>query len=79
MGLKPRDRVISGYKVHPSITQDRIMDAVHRYNSCLDNPGFCVSCGADADGCEPDAERYTCEACEQPAVYGAEELLLILM
>lgn len=41
-----------------------------------DNPGFCIACGEDADGCEPDARKYTCGSCNEPAVYGAEELLI---
>ena len=64
-------------KLHPSITQDRIREAVLRHHRNLDDPGFCTACGADADGVEPDAERYTCEACEEPAVYGASELFFI--
>ena len=39
--------------------------------------GFCTNCGAEADGCEPDAERYTCESCGARSVYGAEQLLII--
>ena len=39
--------------------------------------GFCVKCGADAYGVEPDARGYACEECGAPAVYGAEELLLM--
>lgn len=62
-------------KVHPSVTQQRILDAVERRQRTLDNPGICIACGADADGCEPDAERYRCEACGARAVYGAEQLL----
>ena len=42
-----------------------------------DNLGFCIRCGESADGVEPDAERYTCECCEKPAVYGAEQMLLL--
>lgn len=40
--------------------------------------GFCMACGAQAEGCEPDARRYTCEACGEPEVYGAEELVIML-
>jgi len=65
-------------KIHPSITTDRVMEAVERAATSLDNPGFCIACGEDADGCEPDAERYTCEVCGAPAVYGAETLLITL-
>jgi len=42
----------------------------------LDNPGFCIACGVDADGVEPDAEEYECESCGAMAVFGAEEIVL---
>ena len=45
-------------KIHKSITTDRITDAIERSYSSLDNPGFCVACGEDAEGCEPDARKY---------------------
>ncbi len=60
---------------HKEITLARVTRAVERYNNSMDNPGFCLACGAEADGCEPDAQRYECEACGEPEVYGAEELL----
>jgi predicted RNA-binding Zn-ribbon protein involved in translation (DUF1610 family) len=61
-------------KWHDTITKDRVEDAVKRRLNSLDNPGFCLSCGAEADGVEPDAAAYECEACGEPTVYGAEEL-----
>lgn len=64
--------------MHPSITIDRVMEACERYDTSLDNPGFCIACGADAEGCEPDARRYGCEACGVHAVYGAQELMLMM-
>ena len=39
--------------------------------------GLCLACGEEVDGVEPDARRYTCESCEQPKVYGLEELMLM--
>ena len=42
----------------------------------LDN-GFCLSCGAENEGIEPDSSKYTCECCNKPMVYGAEQLLLM--
>lgn len=39
--------------------------------------GFCLACGAEAHNVEPDARRYTCEACGAEKVYGLEELLLM--
>lgn len=65
-------------KIHPSITVERIEDAARESMFGTGNPGFCTACGEDADGCEPDARGYTCECCDEPAVYGAEELLIMV-
>ncbi len=40
-----------------------------------DGSGFCVSCGAMAYSCEPDAERYTCDCCGAQQVYGASFII----
>lgn len=65
-------------RVHPNVTLESVTEAVSRARGSLDNPGFCVACGAEAEGIEPDARRSACESCGAPAVYGAEELLLML-
>ena len=54
------------------------MGAVERRNMTLDNPGFCLICGAEVDGVEPDAQNYECEACGAEQVFGADELLLTI-
>ena len=59
---------------HPAVTLDKVMDLAQA-DDCR---GLCVACGAEADGVEPDARRYTCEACGESAVYGAEELLMMM-
>ena len=64
-------------KLHPSLTSDVIVAAVKRQMFELDNPGFCIKCGAEVDGCEPDARNYYCEECDQHTVFGAQELLLM--
>jgi hypothetical protein len=64
--------------IHKTVTLDRVMQAVQAQRSTLDNPGFCIACGEDADGCEPDARKYPCELCGKRAVYGAEELLMMM-
>jgi len=69
---------IQGITVHNKITAGRVARACERAMTSLDNPGFCVACGASADGVEPDARGYTCESCGEPGVYGAEELLLMV-
>lgn len=60
-------------KIHASITADRVMAACE----ADDNLGFCIACGDEAFGVEPDARRYECEACGERAVFGAEELLIM--
>ena len=57
-----------------NVLLDRVMEAVQ----ADDNLGFCVACGAEAYGVEPDARGYKCEACGKPKVYGAQELLFML-
>ena len=58
----------------PKITIDRILEAVESG----DYMGFCLACGDEAYGVEPDARKYECESCGKPKVYGAEELLLMM-
>jgi len=65
-------------KLHKSVTVDRVLEAAKRGMTTLDNPGLCVACGHEQEGCEPDARRYECEACGERQVYGAEELVLML-
>jgi hypothetical protein len=66
-------------KMHEAITADRVCEAVERSETSLDNPGFCIACGNDADGCEPDMRKGPCESCGEKAVYGAQELLFHLV
>jgi hypothetical protein len=66
-------------KVHPTITINRVLEACERRMTSLDDPGFCLACGNEQDGCEPDARNYPCESCGERRVYGAEELVLLLM
>ena len=39
--------------------QDWIISAVEND----ENAGFCLACGDECDGVEPDARRYECDAC----------------
>lgn len=55
---------------YPTIEQ--VEDVINGDNTT----GFCLACGAENDGCEPDARKYTCQECELPHVYGAEELVI---
>lgn len=48
------------------------------FTECDNNSeGFCVFCGEEAYGVEPDARKYECESCEKNGVYGAQELLMM--
>ena len=51
---------------------DRVIEAI----SSDEYMGFCVKCGEEAYGVEPDARKYKCEGCGELAVYGAEEILI---
>lgn len=65
-------------KIHPSVTMDRVSEAVERQMTSLDNLGFCIHCGEESQGVEPDAREHECEHCGENGVYGAEELLMML-
>lgn len=56
------------------VTLDQVMEAVE----ADDNLGFCIACGAEASGVEPDARNYECESCGAEKVFGAEELLMMM-
>ena len=53
------------------------MPAAEYHYMSENSEGLCVACGEVACGVEPDAERYECEGCEQRAVYGIQELLMM--
>ena len=58
------------------ITEKRVLEAVEAGMCGMENAGFCLECGADHDGCEPDAVNYECEECGELRVMGAENVLL---
>ena len=63
-------------KMHHSITVERVMDAARRQMISLDDPGFCLACGHEQGGCEPDMRKGKCESCGEDEVYGADDLLM---
>lgn len=63
-------------KWHKRISDELIMDACERRRVTLDNPGFCLACGVEAEGCEPDAQNYECASCGEAEVFGCDELLM---
>ncbi len=62
--------------IHESITEQRVMEATEDLTFGIGSTGFCTECGAEQEGCEPDAREYECESCGEPAVFGAQELLI---
>jgi len=65
---------LSVSETHMKITLQQVMDAI----DSGDSMGFCLACGEEAYGVEPDARKYTCESCGKPKVYGAEEILMMV-
>lgn len=63
--------------MHESITVERLEAVCTSQFGGMESPGICIECGADADGCEPDAGPLACEACGEVAVYGAEQIAII--
>jgi hypothetical protein len=60
--------------MHKKITLKRIMAAVESGEYL----GFCLACGGENDGIEPDARDYECQLCDAHRVYGAEEILFMI-
>lgn len=65
-------------KLPAKLTVEQIAAAYEGSMTTLDNPGFCMACGHEHDGVEPDARGYPCESCGEDSVYGAEELILMV-
>ena len=61
----------------PNVEPGEILAAAEEQMFGMGNAGFCIRCGMEHDGCEPDARKYPCEECETPTVYGASELVLM--
>lgn len=64
--------------VHKSVTQARVHRLAKKSMFGLESPGICVACGKEAEQVEPDAEGYTCNYCDEPKVFGAEQLLFLI-
>jgi hypothetical protein len=65
-------------KLPKGLTIDTILAAVESSTFGMENLGFCLACGEQADGCEPDARNYECGACGERKVFGAEEILIMI-
>ena len=65
--------------IHKSLTLDRVMAAAESQMFGLENPGFCIACGFETDGCEPDACNYPFDDCGENKVFGASEIMLMVV
>lgn len=63
---------------YKNVDRDRLLEAVKESQYGISYIGFCVACGAERGGCEPDARQYECYECGENTVYGAEELLMYI-
>ncbi len=58
-------------KLPKNLTIKQVMEA------CEDGTtGFCMACGAQTEGVEPDARCYECEECGSESVFGAEQIII---
>jgi hypothetical protein len=71
--------IIDGQEVHKRVTVARVVRLAKAQMFGTEDPGVCIACGKERDGCEPDARKYPCEACGKSEVYGAQELMLYLV
>ncbi len=60
------------------ITDEAILASVEQRSTSLDDPGFCLACGCENYGVEPDVRNLKCESCGQDQVFGDEELLQVI-
>lgn len=62
-------------KINSRITPERILDACESDRDV----GFCIECGEESDEpVEPDAREYKCGVCGARAVFGAQELAIMM-
>jgi len=64
-------------KLPDGLTIETIIKGAEETMCGLENIGFCLACGEQADGCEPDARNYECESCGASMVFGAEEIVMM--
>lgn len=69
----------------PTKTQYRAKNGAMQWKPSLelvmalghDGYGFCLACGAEVPGVEPDMRRGECPECGAAKVYGGEEIALM--
>ena len=70
--------MIDGFTVHDTITESRVIEALEADPMSVDEPGFCLACGAAEHVPSPDTHKFFCSDCGAFAVIGANELFMEL-
>lgn len=63
-------------KLPPGWNQDKLLAVCRNNMFGMGNTGICKACGAEREGCEPDARNYECYECGEHRVFGAQEILM---
>ena len=66
-------------QVPDNLTLEVVEAAVKSQMFGLENPGFCMACGAEHDHCEPDASGYKCYSCGENKVEGAQNVFMMMV
>jgi len=78
--IRHRRELLAYARIPSPLTRESVMPSIDQIVEAVESGeylGFCLECGAEHDGCEPDAREYECRECGARAVYGAEECLLM--
>jgi hypothetical protein len=59
--------------IRPQLTVEQLEQS----QFSLDNPGYCLACGAEYNDCDPDTRKRECEECGERKVYGLEQLVMM--
>ena len=66
------------YTTKAGLQQFKPVCGMEEYHVLRDDmTGFCLACGNEQEGVEPDGRKYKCEVCHAPKVYGLEELSIM--
>ena len=57
---------LNGNHVAHVLDPQEVLEAAEESMFGMENLGFCIACGAEHYGCEPDACNYECEECGMP-------------
>jgi len=60
-----------------TLDPDEVLEAAEEQMFGLGNAGFCLNCGEELEGIDPDARGDECECCGSQSVYGAQELVMM--